>query len=126
MQKAAVSGILTIVSSVLGIIAGLFILAVPLFFKFMLDSDYSGLTTGEEADMLAVTGLVYVAIGVVFILIGVLGIVGGVFAIKRKLWALALAGAIAASILFYPLGIVAVILVSVAQPEFRRPAPTGA
>lgn len=125
MQKAVGGGILAIVSSVLGIITGLFIMAAPLFFKSMLESDYYGLTAWEEADMLAVLGLGYVAIGVVFILTGVLGIVGGVFAIKRKLWALALAGTIAASILFYPLGIMAVILVSMAQPEFHQPAPTG-
>ena len=126
MQKAVVGGILTIVSSVLGIITGLFIMAVPLLFKFMMDSDYYGFSTQEEADVLAVMGLVYVAIGVIFILIGVLGIVGGIFTIKRKLWALSLAGAIAASILFYPLGIVAVILVSMAQPEFRLAAAAPA
>jgi membrane protease YdiL (CAAX protease family) len=120
MQKAVVGGILTIVSSVMGIITGLFIAAVPLLFKFMLESDYYGFTTQEEADVLAVMGLVYAGIGIIFVLIGVLGIVGGVFTLKRKLWGLALTGAIAGSILFYPLGIVAVILVSMAQPEFRQ------
>jgi hypothetical protein len=119
MQKATAGGILTIVSSVLGIITGLFVMAVPLMFKYMLESDYYGFAT-EGAEALAVVGFVYAGMGLIFVLIGVLGIVGGIFTIKRKLWALSLAGAIAGSILFYPLGIVAVILVSMAQPEFKQ------
>jgi hypothetical protein len=126
MQKATVGGILTIVSSVLGIITGLFIMAIPLLFKYMLGSDYYGFTNQEEVDVLAVMGFMYVGMGFIFVLIGVLGIVGGFFTIKRKLWALSLAGAIAASILFYPLGIVAVILVSMAQPEFKQVAAAPA
>ena len=124
MQKAVVGGILTIVSSILGIITGLFIAAMPLFLNYLIDAD-PGFGGQEEIDMLWVVGAVYVGIGAFFVLIGVLGIVGGVFSLKRKMWGLSLTGAIAGSILFYPLGIVAVILVSMAQPEFVKAPPAA-
>ena len=48
----------------------------------------------------------------------VLGIIGGVYALQRKYWGLALAGAIAGSISFFPCGIVAIIFTAMAKPEF--------
>jgi hypothetical protein len=45
-----------------------------------------------------------------------------VCAIKKKAWGLALAGAIASSMSFYYVGIAAVVLVAMAQPEFNKPA----
>jgi hypothetical protein len=51
-------------------------------------------------------------------LIGALGIVGGVYAIKKKHWALALAGAIAGTVTFFPCGIPAIIFVSLGKEEF--------
>lgn len=59
--------------------------------------------------------------GVGMALIGVLAIVGGVFALKVKHWGWALAGAIAATIVFFPCGIAAVILVTKAHPDFQKP-----
>ncbi len=83
MQKAIVGGILTIVSSILGILTGLFIAAMPLFLNYLMDAG-SGFAGQQEIDMLWVVGAVYVGIGAFFVLIGVLGIVGGVFSLKRK------------------------------------------
>jgi hypothetical protein len=50
--------------------------------------------------------------------LGALAIAGGVFALKKKYWAVAIAGAAAGTILFYPCGIAATILVSLGRPEF--------
>jgi hypothetical protein len=58
---------------------------------------------------------------VVGLVLGGLGLVGGIFAVQRKTWGLAAAGAIASSAIFYPLGIAAVVLVSMAYREFQRP-----
>jgi hypothetical protein len=49
---------------------------------------------------------------------GVVAIVGGVFAISRRLWKLALAGAIC-SLVVFPVGIPATILVSLSRREFK-------
>jgi hypothetical protein len=44
-----------------------------------------------------------------------------VFAIKRKYWGVALAGAIASIFTFFPCGIAAVVIISMAKPEFNVP-----
>lgn len=53
-----------------------------------------------------------------FIIAGIIAIVGGVYAIKRKVWPLALAGAIC-SLGIIPLGIATIILVALAKNEFK-------
>jgi hypothetical protein len=118
MQKGTVGGILAIVASTLGMIGSLFFFALPAFIESMdeISSEY-------DPGALEIVAAVYVIIGVVGLIIGALGIVGGIFAVRRKVWGMALAGAIASSILFYPLGIVAVILVSMGYPEFRKTEP---
>ena len=60
----------------------------------------------------------YVAFGLFFVLLGTFGVVGGIFALKKKRWGLALAGAIAGTVVFMPVGIPAIIYVTKAQPEF--------
>jgi len=121
MQKGTVGGVLTIVSSVLGALGSIFFLAMPYLMSTL--DDFSGTYDTEAIDFV---GGLYAAIGIIGLLLGALGIVGGIFAVNRKTWGLALAGAIASSILFFPLGIVAVIFVSMAQPEFAKPAASAA
>jgi uncharacterized membrane protein HdeD (DUF308 family) len=123
MQKATVGGILSIVSSALGILYGLFIMATPLWLNYLIDST-TGRMTQEDTQVLTIMSTMYVVMGAFVLLIGVLGIVGGIYAIKRRMWGLALTGAIAGSMIFYPLGIVAVILVSMAQQEFAKSPST--
>ena len=59
-------------------------------------------------------------VGAVLIVLGVVAIVGGVFALQRKIWGLALAGAICA--LIVPpgviLGILSIIFVAMGRREF--------
>ncbi len=122
MQKASVGGILAIVSSVLGALMGLFFLAMPLLMGSIDELD-TGNAISDDV-MMQFLVVFYAAIGIFYLLVGALGVVGGIFAINRKKFGLALAGAIASSLSFYPLGIVAVILVSMAYPEFNRtPTP---
>jgi hypothetical protein len=122
MQKATAGGILAIVASVLGALMGLFFLAMPAMLGSMSDIGTSGSLTPDELSQIVI--LLYVSLGIFLILLGALGLVGGIFSINRRKFGLALAGAIASSISFYPLGIVAVILVSMSHPEFNRPAAT--
>jgi hypothetical protein len=75
-----------------------------------------------QANYQPVVGLFFTIMGVVFglfsIMVGALAIIGGVFAVKRKHWAVAIAGAIAGAVLFFPCGIAGTILVSLGRAEF--------
>jgi hypothetical protein len=59
-----------------------------------------------------------IIVGVSIIVLGILAIVGGISALRRKSFGLSLAGAICALPL-KPLGILAVIFISLAKREFR-------
>lgn len=54
------------------------------------------------------------------IVTGALSITGGIFGLKRKHWAVALAGAISAALLFFPLGIIATVFISLGRTEFDK------
>ncbi len=131
MQKATTGGILTIVSSAIGILTGLFYLIYPIWMSSLLSSIESepGYYGDRALDsVMALTWAIFIAFFLFYLILGGLGIAGGIAAIKKKAWGLALAGAIAASLSFYWTGIVAVIFVSMAQPEFNKrvempPAP---
>jgi hypothetical protein len=59
-------------------------------------------------------------IGLPWIILGIVSIVGGAFALRRKTWAMALAGAICA--LMWPmslLGILAIVFVAISKQEFK-------
>jgi hypothetical protein len=120
MQKASVGGVLGIVASVLGMLGSLFFFALPV----LMESSGELGDTYEDA-MLEFIMAFYVILGIIGLILGIVGIVGGAFAIRRRVFGLALAGAIISSVLFYPLGIVSVVLVSMGYPEFRGPAPAA-
>jgi len=52
------------------------------------------------------------------IVIGVLALAGGIFAMRRKRWKWALTGAIAAALSLLPLGIAAIVLITISRDEF--------
>jgi hypothetical protein len=53
---------------------------------------------------------------------GAVAIAGGIAALNRRSFGLAVAGSIIAVLLFFPLGVVALILTVLAEPEFRSAA----
>ena len=60
-------------------------------------------------------------IGLPMLILSVVSIIGGIYAIQRRLWGLALAGAICAIIgPFALLGIAATIFIAIAKPEFNK------
>ena len=59
------------------------------------------------------------AIGAPLIILGIIAIIGGVYALKRRVWGLALAGAICALVGPPILGILAIIFVSLGKGEFK-------
>ena len=61
----------------------------------------------------------FVVVAVPVILLAMLTIAGGVLAIQRKIWSLALAGAIIADLFSWFMGIPAVILTALSKDEFK-------
>lgn len=122
-NKALVAGILSIISGVLGFLGSGYMILMIYFMRVMFsDAPFRSAPGFALATMKYIT-IVYLIIGAGLVLLGVLAIAGGISALKKSHWGLALAGAIASAIAFYPTGIAAVIFVAMAQPEFRK-APT--
>jgi hypothetical protein len=60
-----------------------------------------------------------VIVGVPLFALGIVAVIGGVYAIRRRVFGLALAGAICGLIPLNPLGLLAVIFIAVSKREFR-------
>ena len=121
-DKHMIGGIMSLVSGACGVLGMVTIIFVLLFIRYTLNKspmpDTSGLPFGTVT--LFVT-IIYGILGLGLLILGVLGIAGGVFALKKRHWGLALAGAIAGTITFFPCGVVAVIFIAMARPEFVKP-----
>ena len=107
-NKPAIAGILTIISGVLGL-SGIINYAVGL-------SDVTGFSKG---DMPPFVPSIIFGMPIPALIITVLALVGGIFALKRKYWAWSLAGSIAATLSFLPLGIPAIVLAAQSKDEFE-------
>jgi Na+-driven multidrug efflux pump len=122
-NKSRVAGILSIISgafSVLGL--GWMVFSIYMF-KFMFNEPYMPYNQGPPPEFFELITVVYSAFGLFFALLGALAVVGGIFSLKKRRWSIALAGSIASTIIFFPCGIAAVILVAMAQQEFHAPKP---
>jgi hypothetical protein len=115
-NKYQVAGILSIISGALGVLGMAWMFLAIRVMRVMLEVDPT-----VPSEFFRIMTIFYVGIGIVMAIIGILGIVGGIFAIKRKYWGLALAGAIASIFTFFPCGIAAVVIISMAKPEFNVP-----
>ena len=102
--KPTTAGILSIVAGTVSVITGIFVVSV---------SELIGMMAGFWG---------MGAIGTPALVVGIVAIVGGAFAIRRRIWGMALAGAICA--LFPPpvivLGILAIIFVAMGKNEFSN------
>jgi hypothetical protein len=65
---------------------------------------------------------IWVAIFLPAVILSIVAIVGGVYAIRRRIWGLALAGAICSllTIWAWPLGIAAIVLLALSKHEFNH------
>ena len=99
--KVTTAGILTIISGAVGIGVGASI-------------TMTGGIVGQFVDL----GGMLSGIGGGVIGIGIIALIGGIFALKRQIWGLALAGSILSIICMPPLGVLAVIFLSMGKREF--------
>lgn len=98
MVKAA--GILTIIGGIFGIIIGCAAAFVGGILSLMPGLQFMG------------------AIGGGLLALGIIALIGGIVALRRRAWGFALTGAICALFPIVPLGVLAIIFVSIGKKEF--------
>ncbi len=112
---SVVAGVLSIVSGVFGIFSSIGMILVSLVFW----SAISVAADTPDEFPLYFFQTIYLVLGIVFLILAILAIIGGVFALQRKHWRMALTGAIAAVLTFFPTGIAAVIFVGLSKQDFK-------
>ena len=115
--KPRTAGILTIIAGAAGIGSGALIalyagiLGIGGAVVGGLVEEWIGVSLGALAGIIGMFGAASIGVGTV-------AIIGGIFALKRRVWGLALAGAILAIFCMTPLGILAVIFLVLGRREF--------
>lgn len=117
MNKIVIGGILSITAGAVGVLR----LGLDLLTNFWLNAihtmNYSSPSGFSPAFMQFFMTLSLIW-GIISAITGIVAIVGGIFALRKKMWGLALAGAIAGTVAFFPCGIPAVIFVALGQDDF--------
>ena len=106
------AGILAIIAGALNFIAGLTVAAIGGAIANTAGWWHWAWQFGAIPNVPNVMGV----IGALLIVIGIIAIVGGIFALKRRVWGMALAGAIFA---WGVLGLLSIIFVSISRKEFE-------
>jgi hypothetical protein len=121
-NDSKIGGILSIISGAFGVLSILmYILIIIMVVYASRTGSYSHFPYTSET--LFIVYIVYGIMGLVTSLLGILAIIGGVFALKGKYWGWSLAGAIAATITFFPCGIASIIFIAKSQAEFKPSMP---
>jgi hypothetical protein len=111
--KPTVAGILSIIDGIFGLVLGLALLLVGGILQ-----TYPWLMWGYSLEL--ETAALIAFVGIITIILGIVAIVGGAFAIRRRIWGLALAGAICSFLAptGFILGILSIIWVAMSKKEF--------
>lgn len=110
-----VSGVLSIVSGAFGFLGGLAMILISVLFW---STVFISTNTPDEFPFF-VFQTIYIVWGIILLVISVLAVIGGIYSLKRKNWGMALTGAIASVLTFFPGGVVAVIFVALGKQEFE-------
>lgn len=112
-------GVLSVVSGGLGLLIGAGIILMAVFFGSL---DFYEMYSQEifpydnyPFDFLQA---IFLGWGIITLLLAILATIGGIYALQRRYWGLALAGSIAAILVFFPTGIAAIIFVALSRNEF--------
>jgi hypothetical protein len=114
-SKSTAAGILDIAAGVSALAGSLVTATIALIAGGLIGA-------AVEPEMEAVALLpaaLLVPVAVFFLTAGVVAVAGGVAAVRRSSWGWTIAGAVAALVCFLPLGVAAVVLTILAEPEFR-------
>jgi hypothetical protein len=126
-NNARVGGILSIVAGGLGAIGALVGLLFAILVGVFGGGRYYGYdgyygASGDWPMVFAVFIGVWSFIGLV---LSILAIIGGSYGIRKKSWGLALMGAIASVLTFFPCGVAAIVFTVMGRLEFPQNAPTA-
>lgn len=133
--KPTTAGILSIIAGAIGIGRGIFVLILG-----GLIGTLGGLATGEWRSLiqewteimvpgmtsvpeiitgaLGIASTFVIALGAISLAFGIVALIGGIYAIRRRVWGLALAGAILSIPSAALLGVLSIIFVSLGRDEF--------
>jgi hypothetical protein len=120
-NKHFIGGLMSIICGVVGVLTMFFLIFVIILTRFTLNQARAPGIPGLPMDISTLVTVMYGAFGLFYLVLGILGIVAGAAALKRQHWELALAGAVAGTLTFFPCGIVAVIFISLGRSEFTPP-----
>ena len=95
--KPIMAGILDIVGGAIGMVGGLYFVALASLFKVI--REFVRLDPHVIARMEQIIQDIF-AVPFVVVFIGIIAIIGGVYALQRRIWVLALAGSICSCIVF--------------------------
>ncbi len=109
-----VAGILNIVSGAFGLVGGLLLIGLGI-----LGGTSIGFSGVGVNDISFVPLFFFGIIALPLIILSILAIVGGIYALQRKIWGLALAGSISATLFSQLLGIPAIIFIALSKNEFE-------
>jgi hypothetical protein len=111
-KKPVTAGILDIVSGAFAILC-----FITLMIARAVTSGALGIPGMESVPFFVPAILLIIAVPT--LVIGIFAILGGVYALQRKLWGLALAGSIAATLFWFYVGIPAIVLTAQSKEEFE-------
>ena len=114
--KPLMAGILDIIAGAIGMVGGVYLVILGRIFhviREMLGLDPFIIQQVEEIinRMIAAPFIV--------VIIGIISIIGGVYALQRRIWGLAIAGAISSCIVFPVFGLPSIIVTALAKEEFK-------
>ena len=113
--KPTMAGILDIVSGAIGMVGGVYFVVLTSLFRTMHEIMNVDPIIIEQTEQI-ISRLF--AVPFVLVFIGIISIIGGVYALQRRIWGLALAGAICSCIVFPIFGLPSIIITGLAQEEF--------
>ncbi|MCD6568193.1 MAG: hypothetical protein J7K94_05630 [Dehalococcoidia bacterium] len=117
--KPTTAGILSIIAGSLVVIAGILLLVMGGTFACIFSDPSLQIPPMVGSSIMSILTVAAIPI----IVLGAVSIVGGIYSLKRRLWGLALAGAICALVPYLVLGILAIIFVSLGKDEFTSGSP---
>ena len=101
--KPTTAGILEIISGVMGILGGIFVMGIGRFMGTLGNVDWSDLMEEWGAvcgpgmgdmptkftEIIGISSTVLLVVGIVVLVFGIIALVGGIYALKRRRWGLA-------------------------------------
>lgn len=125
-NNARIGGILSIVAGAFAVFYLLGLVFMVLVFSIAsVESGFYYDGYGSPDGVFTAVMIFYIIFLGGFTLLGVLSVIGGIFALRRNNWGLALAGAIAGTIVFFPVGVPAIVFIALGKGEFEKAGPTA-